>query len=395
MDDFFDSLMHVKQARTKRVSSWDQTGRNKDCWKIAAGETRTLAEIKGPGKISHIWMTQGNEDTTFLRKVLLKFTWDEEENPSVLVPLGDFFCLGHGMVNSFQNLYFTASAAEGSHNKFGHFVALNCYLPMPFNKSAKIELINETDFEHFQYFYIDYETYDKPFADDIAYFHASFHRENPTSGWAHEISMNSPPADVVNLSDEDNYLLLAAEGEGHVIGFNLSVTNMQHFLQKPHERTWWGEGDDMFFIDGEEWPPSLHGTGSEDFLNQAFGMQPNAFLYNGSSIFEHQTEGYQTSYVFYPVNPVRFSKSIRASIEHGHANHLSNEYSSVAYWYQKEPHKKFSIIPAQQRVPLVRSFTFPEGSKTEAMPIQVNEEMQKMKKEWAEKYVTRKEKGFY
>ena len=86
----------------------------------------------------------------------------------------------------------------------------------------------------------------------------------------------------------------------------------------------------MIFIDDEPWPPSIHGTGSEDFLNQAFGMQKNAYLYNGSSIYGHETEGYQCSYVFYPTNPIRFSKSVRASIEHGHANHLSNEYSSVA-----------------------------------------------------------------
>lgn len=395
MNDFLDSVMYVKKARTRRISSWDRTGRNKDCWKIAGGETRLLADIDGPGKITHIWMTQGNEDTTFLRKVLLRITWDDELFPSVLVPLGDFFCLGHGMVNSFQNLYFSASTARQSENKFGHFVALNCYLPMPFNRRARIELVNETEYEHFQYFYIDYEVYDQPFTADVAYFHAGFHRENPTAGWGHEISMNAPPADVVNLSDRENYLLLEAEGEGQVIGFNLSVTNLQHFLKKPHERTWWGEGDDMFFIDGEAWPPSLHGTGSEDFLNQAFGMQPNAFLYNGSSIYEHETEGYQTSYVFYAVNPVRFRTKIRASIEHGHANHLSNEYSSVAYWYQKEPHKEFGIIPACQRVPLIRSFVFPEGSRTESNPVELNEEMRQMKDQWARDYITRREKGMY
>ena len=395
MDGFLDSLMVVRNAKTHRFSSYDTSGRNKDCWTIPAGETRILADIEGPGKITHIWMTQGSEDSEFLRKVLLRFYWDDEQEPSVLAPLGDFFCLGHGMVNSFQNLFFTSSTAKESENKFGHFTALNCYLPMPFNKRARVELVNESDAEHFQYFYIDYESYDTPFADDIAYFHACFKRENPTNGWGHEISMNTPVADIVNLTDKDNYLLLEAAGEGHVVGFNLSVTNMQHFLKKPHERSWWGEGDDMFFIDGESWPPSLHGTGSEDFLNQAFGMQPNAYLYNGSSIFEHETEGYQTSYVFYPTNPVRFKKSIRVSIEHGHANQLSNEYSSVAYWYQKEPHLTFGIVPVRQRLPLLRTFTRPEGSQTDPMPTVLNDEMLEHKKTWAEHYATKETKGFY
>ncbi len=389
MNDIFDNLTRVKQARTKRCSSWDVTGRNMDAWIIPKGETRVLADIKGPGKITHIWMTQGNDDTEFLRKILLRFYWDGEENPSILVPLGDFFCLGHGMVNSFQSLFFTASTGQQSRNKFGHFVALNCYLPMPFNKSARVELVNETEFDHYQYFYIDYETYDSPLEDDVAYLHACFRRENPTNGWAHEITANAKPANIINDTDKDNYLLMEAEGEGHLVGFNLSVTNLQHFVKRPHERTWWGEGDEMIFIDGEEWPPSIHGTGSEDFLNQAFGMQPNAYLYNGSSIYEHETEGYQTSYVFYVTNPVRFTKSVRASIEHGHGNHLSNEYSSVAYWYQKEPHKKFGIIPVRQRVPLVRTFAFPEGSKTDPIPVELNEEMKEMKKLWEEKYKTK------
>ena len=235
MNDFLDSMMHVKKAKSKRFSSWDQTGRNADAWKIPKGETKVLADIKGPGKITHIWMTQGNDDTEFLRKVL--FYWDGEENPSVIAPLGDFFCLGHGMVNSFQNLFFTASTGRQSKNKFGQFVALNCYLPMPFNECARVELVNETEFDHHQYFYIDYETYDTLFGDDIAYFHACFKRENPTNGWAHEITANAPPANIVNLTDKDNYLLMETEGEGHLVGFNLTVTNLQHHVKRPHERS--------------------------------------------------------------------------------------------------------------------------------------------------------------
>lgn len=384
MYPFYDSITRIKKARTRRASSWDVNGRNADAWRITAGEKRILADLVGPGQITHIWMTLSSPDPNIYRKIVLNCYWDGETNPSVQAPLGDFFCLGHSMVNSFQSLFFSASC--GRNHVFGGTAALNCYLPMPFHKSARIELHNESEHDYAQYFYIDYETYGQALSDDTALLHAVFRRENPTVGWAPEIQATMPPADIVNLSDRDNYLLLEAEGEGHLIGFNLSITNLQTRLNNPHERTWWGEGDEMIFIDGEPWPPSLHGTGSEDALNQAFYMQPNAFLYNGSSIYEGHTEGYQTSYVFYVTNPVRFSRSIRASIEHGHANHLSNEYASVAYWYQREPHQSFTILPVRQRLPLVRSFTFPEGSQTDPTPLHLNDEMIAMKKRWQEEH---------
>jgi len=388
-----ENLLKITQARSKRVSSYDKSGRNGDFWLVRPNSAQVLADIGGPGMITHIWMTQSNPDQDFLRKVLLRIYWENESDPSILVPVGDFFCLGHSMVNSFQSLPFTVSARIN--NVFGGAAALNCYLAMPFNESARVELINESDDEHIVYFYIDYETYDQPFDSNAGRLHACFRRENPTTGWGHEISSNCAPENIVNLTDANNYLLLDAEGEGQFIGFNLSVTNLQRRLKTPHDRTWWGEGDEMYFIDGEPWPPSIHGTGSEDALNQAYGMQRNAFLYNGSSIYEHDTGGYQTSYVFYITNPVRFRSSLRASIEHGHANHLSNEYSSAAYWYQREPHKPFGILPVKQRVPLVQGFIFPEGSGTEPRLLATSEEMEQSKALWAARYLTRLEPGRY
>jgi hypothetical protein len=119
-------LARIHDRRTRRFSSWDTTGRNTDSWRIPAGESRVLADIQGPGAITHIWMTQRNH----YRECLLKITWDDAAHPSVLVPLGDFFCLGHGIVNSFQSLLFTAST--NSNNAFESGCALNCYAPMPF-----------------------------------------------------------------------------------------------------------------------------------------------------------------------------------------------------------------------------------------------------------------------
>lgn len=383
--DLLSSLTRVKAARTLRASSWDTSGRNADAWTIGAGETRVLADLEGPGCITHIWMTQTGEKT--FRNVLIKMYWDGERHPSVLVPLGDFFCLGHNLMNSFQSIPFTASAHTSRHNRAGANVALNCYLQMPFNKSARIELANEGEDPYRQYFYIDYERYDAPLGSSAAYFHAQFRRENPCDGWGHEIRVNTPEANIVNRERQawdGNYAILEAEGVGHYIGCNLSVTNFQG--------TWWGEGDDMIWVDGYKWPPDLHGTGSEDYLNQAWGMQDNAFLMNGSSIYERNTGGYQTSYVFHLTNPVRFQKEIRVTIEHGHGNHLANEMSSVAYWYQLEPHKRFGVPSVKKRQPVERlgerhivDWQADRASQTPQKKPALNAEMKRMKRRWSKK----------
>jgi len=345
-------LARVRDARTLRASSWDRSGRNRDAWTVPAGGTVCLADIDGAGAITHIWMTQtcrfahGADrqvvDPDFYRKVVLKMWWDGEKHPSVHVPLGDFFCLGHSIASNFCSLPFSSSTAQ--HGKFGAGAALNCYLPMPFARHARIELTNEGEHPLTQYFYIDYELHDEPPDGDVAYLHAQWRRENPTAGWGHEICVNTPPADIPNLDGKGNYVILDAVGRGHYIGCNLSVTNFQG--------TWWGEGDDMIWVDGYKWPPDLHGTGSEDYFNQAWGMQDNAFLFNGSSLHEQTAPPYQVCYNFHLTNPVHFRKSILATLEHGHANHLANDWASTAYWYQLEPHKPFDVPPVQKRLPL-------------------------------------------
>ena len=382
VEGLLSSLTRIKEARSLRAASWDTTGRNNDAWNIEPNETRVLADIKGPGCINHIWMTQRDG----YRNVLLRVFWDDEEYPSVLCPLGDFFGLGNEIVNSYDSLLFSASTA--GNNQFNTGCALNCYVQMPFNKSARIELVNEGDEMHRQYFYIDYELYAQPLDDDVAYFHTQFRRENPCDGWGHEIRVNRPEANIINaerLAWDNNYLILEAEGRGHYIGCNLSVTNFQG--------TWWGEGDDMIWVDGYKWPPDLHGTGSEDYLNQAWGMQPNAFRHSGSSIYDPDNDGYQTSYVFHLENPVRFEKEIRATIEHGHGNHLRNETSSVAYWYQLEPHKPFGILPVQQRKPVLKGEDGEWLINATAQTLQaaptLNDEMKQLKAQWVEKQKTK------
>jgi hypothetical protein len=371
-------LTKIKSATTGRASSWDVSGRNSDAWIIPAGETKVLADIKGPGCISHIWMTQHRN----YRECLLKITWDNADKPSVLCPLGDFFGLGHNIVNSYESLLFTASTNKN--NTFNEGCALNSYAFMPFNERAVVELVNESTEDHRQYFYFDYESYNQPPEEDTGFFHAEFRRENPFGGWGHEILVNHPEANIVNterLAWDNNYVILESKGRGHYIGCNISVTNFQG--------PWWGEGDDMIWVDGYKWPPDLHGTGSEDYLNQAWGMQPNAFQRNGSSIYEHHTNGYQTSYVHHIENPVRFEREIKVTIEHGHGNHLCNEMSSVAYWYADQPRAAIAVPPVEQRKPVLRdnqgNWCYDGTNQITSRTITPNEEMLVNKKDWEEK----------
>ena len=336
-----------------------------------------LADLEGPGCISHIWMTQfcrrvlgpglidtgmGSivapvyeihnalglnweiSDPDYYRKILIKMYWDDQEHPSVLVPLGDFFCLGHSIAANFASLPFTASVKPEEQFRFGGNAAFNCYLPMPFNKRARIEVENQNDIPYGQYFYIDYELYREPLANDVAYFHAQWQRVNPCGGWGAGLQVNSPEVNIPNLDGKNNYVILDAEGQGHYIGCNLSVFHRQG--------SWWGEGDDMIFIDDDQWPPSLHGTGSEDYFNHAWGMQKNAFPMNGSVLHESDKAGYQVSYRFHLADPVCFSRKVRVTLEHGHANHLADDWSSTAYWYQTHPSKPFAILPVEERLPV-------------------------------------------
>lgn len=376
MDSPLSSITRRQDARTARVSSWDQRGRNQDNWTIGAGETRVLADLEGPGQITHIWTTQfcrqvlgpgllqpedteqtapvleihnalglnwEQPDPDYYRKVLLRMTWDDEPNPAVLVPLGDFFGIGHCLPNSYSSALFTVSAKPEESLIFGGSAALNCWAPMPFDRRAKIEIINENELPLTMYFYIDYELFRQPLPEDTVYFHARWTRSDPCDGWGPQLQTNSPETNVAHLSDEGNFVLLETTGSGHYVGCNLSVHHRQG--------SWWGEGDDMIFIDDDTWPPSLHGTGTEDYFNHAWGMQKNAFPYHGTIVHESDVPGYSVTYRQHVVDPVRFSSRIKVSIEHGHANHLSDDWAATAYWYQTLPSPPQHIAPLEQRLP--------------------------------------------
>lgn len=398
---FFGNLLSISQARNGRSSSWDQSGKNQDYWMVAPHESVVLCDVGGPGCITHIWMTsfsriyEGpgllnplenaqaapvneihnalglNRETTdpfYFRKALIKMTWDDQDTPSVLVPLGDFFGIGDSRPSNFSSLPFNVSVKPSEDKIYGAQCSMSCYLPMPFNKNAKIEIVNENNRPLGLYFYIDYELYKEPVENEIAYFHASWNRECPCEGWGDEIQVNSPEVNSVsNLTGDGNYVILETEGEGHYVGCNLTV---RHF-----QGSWWGEGDDMIFIDGEI-EPSLIGTGTEDYFNHAWGMQKNQFPFFGSIIHEGDTPGLQVSYRYHIPDPIRFSKSIKVTMEHGHANHLSDDWSSTAYWYQRLPSPKLTILPLSERLPLVPIQEIPKRN----INIDLTDEMEEAKR---------------
>jgi len=341
-------LPRLRNSRRKRASSWDKSGGNDDRLSISPGETTTLADIEGAGCINHVWITVGGDppsstpESNFLRKLLLKMYWDGEEEPSVLVPLGDFFGVGHAKTVNVASAPLQMSPDDGQ--------AFNCFFHMPFASGARVEVESELESDGVVlYYYVDYEEFDE-LEDGLGRFHAQWRRENPTEGVEQGSESNMEFLfEGENLDGEANYTILEAEGRGHYVGCVLNI----HNLRETDRWNWYGEGDDMIFIDGEEWPPSLHGTGAEDYFNTAWTpQQPYSAPYHGITLEGGENWSGQVSYYRLHVeDPVTFRESIRVTIEHGHANKRSDDYSSVAYWYQDEPHKPFSILPVGERIP--------------------------------------------
>jgi hypothetical protein len=335
--DLLENLGRPQEYRSLRVSSYDRTGGNRDSLPIEPGTTAVLADIQGPGAIHHIWVTIAAEPF-YGRKLILRMYWDGEKNPSVEAPIGDFFGVGHGLNRSFSSLPINCSS-EGR--------ARNCYWFMPFQRSARVTVTNEgTEPVGAFYYYIDYRTL-KELPPDTPSFHAQYRQEMP-------------------CLPGQNYLLLEAEGRGHYAGCNLSI------LQR--SMGWWGEGDDMIYVDGEA-APSLHGTGSEDYFSDAWGMREDENLFYGCPLQEDdfQAGSKATVYRFHIPDPIPFQKSIRVTIEHGHANDRSDFYSSVSYWYQAEPHKPFPPLPfVSERLPFAlappANFVLPKWQQNEKAP---------------------------
>jgi hypothetical protein len=317
-------LPYLKNSKLVQISSYDRSGGNADFISIPDGATAKLAEMEGPGVIVNIWVTIASRDTYFLRRILLRMYWDGEHYPSVEVPIGDFFGTG------FQyKQYVTPFVGMSSGGYY-------CYLPMPFQKSARVEVVNQTGQEiNSFYYHIDYHKLGERLEPNVAYFHASWRRD-------------------IRTSSKENYLVLDASGEGHFVGLNMSMQSYHGGLQ-------YLEGDEMVYVDGEK-QPSLYGTGTEDYFISGWYFNQGEFAapYHGL-IVKDDSLGRIAAYRFHILDAIPFKQSIRFTIEHGHANEEIADYSSTAYWYQLEPHRRFADMPSSGlRIPL--RVTVPNGA---------------------------------
>lgn len=322
------------------ASSAESTGGNADYRTVTPGQTLTILDADGPGVISHIWFTLGDGEPYHLKRIVLRMYWDGEENPSVETPIGDFFGLGLGDYYNWESKWLSV----------GNSKALNCFFPMPFQKHARITITDEgkQDLSNL-YYNIEYRTYPHPLPAGTLYLHAEYRQAQPNHGWTNQWYENGDPLVNYkrNLDGKGNYVFFEAKGRGQFVGVTMSVLQNQD--------GWWGEGDPMFFIDDPTKPVLPGGTGSEDYFLGAWDFGGASFSYQlyGAPVVGKELAGQRWSvYRFHLDSPITFTKYMKATIEHGHANDRSDNFYSVAYWYQTEPHQPFPPLPSMDdRIP--------------------------------------------
>lgn len=290
---------------------------------IEPGQTFTIADINGPGAIQHIWMTP----TGNWRFSILRFYWDDETQPSIEVPVGDFFGMGWGEYASLNSLAVTVNPGS----------AFNCYWVMPFRKKCRITMQNINREKMVLYYQVDFTLTSVP--DGAAYFHAQFRRSNPTQGGFYT-------------------LVDGIKGKGQYVGTYLAwgLTN----------NGWWGEGEIKFYMDGDTQFPTINGTGTEDYFCGSYDFenpkthqyQPFSTAYTGL----HQVikpDGLYNStqrfglYRWHIMDPIRFEKDLKVIIQDlgwrhdGRYLQQHSDISSVVYWYQAEPHVPFPKLPSK------------------------------------------------
>jgi hypothetical protein len=312
---------------------------------VQSGQTLSLVDVAGPGVIQHFWLTvpdRTESERYLLRGLVLRMYWDGEETPSVEVPLGDFFCNGFGTRCNVNSLPIVVNPTGG----------MNCYFPMPFRRSALITIENQHDQEIKNLFYQFTYSLTEDLPEETGYFHAQWRRtDSVTRG-------------------TDHVLLDGVCGQGHYVGTFLATASLGGY--------WWGEGEVKFYIDDDDAFPTICGTGTEDYFGGAWCF----YRESGEGMIE---ETYSTPFLGYPfcartsafsgsrfadtsvpmhgmyrwhiMDPVRFERRLKVTIQDiGHDGRelfeRSDDISSVAYWYQTEPHQVFAEMPERlSRVP--------------------------------------------
>jgi hypothetical protein len=297
--------------------------------RIEPGQTFTLADVTGPGAIQHVWMTP----TGRWRSSILRIYWDDQSQPSVECPVGDFFACGWNRYAQVSSL--AVCVNPGS--------ALNCYWPMPFRKRCRITMENRDAESMVLYYQIDYALGEIP--DDAANFHAQFRRVNPL-----------PYKQVYTILDN-------ISGRGHYVGTYLAwgVNNTG----------WWGEGEIKFYLDGDREFPTICGTGTEDYFCGSYNFenpqtkqyQEFTTPYSGLQVIRpdgaYQSQTRFGMYRWHITDPIRFEQDIRVTIQAlgwrsgGRYLPLQDDIASVAYWYQALPTPAFPELPGRDYLEVV------------------------------------------
>ena len=301
------------------------------CIDLKQESVTTILDTKGPGRITHIWMTL---DQKKFRDAILRFYWDNEKFPSIECPIGDFFCSGFSRALKITSIPINVNPTGG----------MNCYFPMPFRKSAKITIENRRPEDLKGFFYAITVDEDEVEADE-AYFHAMFRRTNP-------------------LKYMDDYLIVdGIKGKGHYVGTQM--------CWQQNSNGWWGEGEFKAFIDGDSEYPSYCTTGTEDYFGGAWCFWDNYSapflgyqdmmslgLFGDKRPF-NETGNRHSMYRFHIMDPIRFENDFKAIIQAiGWRSEqrylpLCDDIASVAYWYQLEPHAKFEELGSRDDLEVI------------------------------------------
>jgi hypothetical protein len=302
---------------------------------IKAGTTFTLADIAGPGCIRSIWFTPTGD----WRLSALRIYWDDEADPSVEVPVADFFASGWA---KWDRCPLINSLPVCVNPRCG----FNSYWPMPFRKKCRITMENMDDKDMVLYYQINYALGEVP--EKSGYFHAQFRRENP-------------------MKVKGTYTILdGVEGDGQYVGTYLAWG--------VHNTGWWGEGEVKFFIDGDKEFPTICGTGTEDYFCGSYDFEHTEA--DGKIAYTEFTSPYTglpqvirpdglyesqqrfSLYRWHIPDPVRFHHDLKVTIQGlgwqsgGRYLPLQDDVASVAYWYQQLPHTKFPPFPTRDQLEL-------------------------------------------
>lgn len=295
---------------------------------VENGETVQLADIHGTGTIRHIWLTT-HDKPQLLRGSVIRVYWEGQPHPSVELPLCEFFGFAHGETDGFQSVFHSVGSTK----------AMNFWLPMPFKSRARIEFINQSGSRLPLFYQIDY-TLGDTHEEDVGRLHASFRREIKTT------------------LRQDFEIMSQRKGRIKYLGCVLGV--------RPQDKLWWGEGEMKAYIDDDTEFPTIAGTGAEDYVGQAWGIQKDAFLYHGCSFKENANDadtGIVSFYRWHIADPIYCNESLRITIQQighrpdGNAKTIddykaelyerSDDWSVATFWYEQSPSQK---LPPLQSV---------------------------------------------